>query len=137
EEFKRNSEGITQESLDKIKSDISIKTFNLKGGQEDKGQFIKYIVAFGLAYILFMFIMIYGVKVMRSVVEEKNNRVVEIIISSVKPFNLMMGKNFGTTLVALTQFIIWGIMGGLLMIASSAFLASKLETLPKTPQQEM
>ena len=54
-----------------------------------------------------MFIIMYGVRVMRSVLEEKNNRVVEIIISSVKPFELMMGKILGVTLVALTQFIIW------------------------------
>jgi ABC-2 type transport system permease protein len=60
-----------------------------------------------LMYVTFMFIIIYGVRVMRSVLEEKNNRVVEIIISSVKPFELMMGKILGVTLVALTQFLIW------------------------------
>ena len=58
-------------------------------------------------YAVFMFIIIYGVRVMRSVLEEKNNRVVEIIISSVKPFELMMGKILGVTLVAVTQFSIW------------------------------
>lgn len=60
-----------------------------------------------LMYVTFMFIIIYGVRVMRSVLEEKNNRVVEIIISSVKPFELMMGKILGVTFVALTQFVIW------------------------------
>jgi len=68
---------------------------------------IKTALSMGLMYVVFMFIIIYGVRVMRSVLEEKNNRVVEIIISSVKPFELMMGKILGVTLVALTQFIVW------------------------------
>ena len=68
---------------------------------------IKTALSMGLMYVVFMFIIIYGVRVMRSVLEEKNNRVVEIIISSVKPFELMMGKILGVTLVALTQFTVW------------------------------
>src|SRR5690606_34124864 len=68
---------------------------------------VKSALSYVLMYAIFMFIMIYAVRVMRSVIEEKNNRVVEIIISSVKPFNLMLGKILGTTFVALTQFIIW------------------------------
>lgn len=60
-----------------------------------------------MMYIIMMFILIYGVRIMRSVFEEKNNRIVEIILSSVKPIQLMIGKIFGTALVALTQFIIW------------------------------
>lgn len=137
EEIKMEKAGISEQALKSISSDITIKTFNLKGGSEEKAEYIKFAIAFGLAYIIFMFIMIYGVKVMRSVVEEKNNRVVEIIISSVKPFNLMMGKIMGTTFVALTQFIIWIIMGLVLMFGGSALLASKMKTaMPNTAQAE-
>ena len=75
--------------------------------------------------------MIYGVRVMRSVIEEKNNRVVEIIISSVKPFNLMLGKIMGTTLVALTQFIIWI---GIILLAM-VFVPSLLES--SMPMQDV
>src|SRR5690606_10986807 len=121
EELKMEKAGISGDALKSIDSNIQIKTFNLKGGAEEKGEFIKFGVAIFLAYVIFMFIMIYGVKVMRSVVEEKNNRVVEIIISSVKPFNLMMGKIMGTTMVALTQFIVWITMGLGLLFAGSAF----------------
>lgn len=64
-------------------------------------------LSFLLMYSTLMFIIIYGVRVMRSVLEEKNNRVVEILISSVKPFELMMGKILGVTGVALTQFFVW------------------------------
>ncbi len=82
-----------------------------------------------LMYAVFMFIIIYGVRVMRSVLEEKNNRVVEIIISSVKPFDLMMGKILGVTLVALTQFIIW--------ITMSVIAAYSLNTTNPMMQNNM
>lgn len=136
EELKMEKAGISGDALKSIDSNIKIKTFNLKGGAEEKGEFLKFGVAIFLAYVIFMFIMIYGVKVMRSVVEEKNNRVVEIIISSVKPFNLMMGKIMGTTMVALTQFLIWITMGLGLLFAGSAFFASKMETNASTQQAQ-
>ena len=75
-----------------------------------------------------MFIMIYGVRVMRSVLEEKNNRVVEILISSVKPFELMMGKILGVTFIALTQFAIWITMS---VVAASIFNNNYTPVLPK------
>lgn len=131
EEIKMENEGVSKAQLDQLKSNISIKTFNLKdsknGDQEENSDYVKLAIAMFLAYIIFMFIMIYGVKIMRSVVEEKNNRVVEIIISSVKPFNLMMGKILGTTFVALTQFIIWIVMGLAMVIGGSVFLHSKVK----------
>ena len=80
-----------------------------------------------LMYAVFMFIIIYGVRVMRSVLEEKNNRVVEIIISSVKPFELMMGKILGVTLVALTQFAIWITMS----VLGAIFLNTGFQAMQK------
>ena len=85
----------TQNVVDNNKAD-SYLDFGIKSG-----------LSMVLMYAVFMFIIIYGVRVMRSVLEEKNNRVVEIIISSVKPFELMMGKILGVTFVALTQFLVW------------------------------
>lgn len=67
----------------------------------------KYLLISIMMYIIMMFILIYGVRIMRSVFEEKNNRIVEIILSSVQPIQLMIGKILGTALVAFTQFIIW------------------------------
>ena len=68
-----------------------------------------------------MFIIIYGNMVMRSVIEEKTNRIIEIIVSSVKPFQLMMGKIIGTSLAGILQFFIWAILGLVLMFVASAF----------------
>lgn len=90
---------------------------------------VKYILALVLMYAIFMFIIIYGVRVMRSVLEEKNNRVVEIIISSVKPFDLMMGKIIGVTLVALTQFIVWISMA----VAGALVLNTGFAAIKNTP----
>jgi len=81
-----------------------------------------------MTYAIFMFIIIYGVRVMRSVLEEKNNRVVEIIISSVKPFELMMGKILGVTLVALTQFLVWISMA----IVGAVFFNKGFTTIQQT-----
>ena len=72
-------------------------------------------------YLIFMFIIIYGNMIMRSVIEEKTNRIVEIIISSVKPFELMLGKILGTSLAGLTQFAIWIVIGGVLLALAPSF----------------
>ncbi len=72
---------------------------------------IKIAIGGAFGYLIMMFIIIYGNMVMRSVIEEKTNRIIEIIISSVKPFQLMMGKIIGTSLAGILQFLIWAILG--------------------------
>jgi ABC-2 type transport system permease protein len=74
-----------------------------------------------------MFIIIYGNMVMRSVIEEKTNRIIEIIISSVKPFQLMMGKIIGTSLAGILQFLIWILLGGVIMFAATLFMGQSQE----------
>jgi ABC-2 type transport system permease protein len=91
-----------------------------------------------------MFIIIYGNMVMRSVIEEKTNRIIEIIISSVKPFQLMMGKIIGTSLAGILQFFIWAILGLSTMFILSAIFGVKMGATTgvegqaiATAQQEM
>ena len=101
---------ISQERIADLDKNFNLNTQNVtddKNSDSDLVFGVKSGLSMLLMYAIFMFIIIYGVRVMRSVLEEKNNRVVEIIISSVKPFELMMGKILGVTLVALTQFFIW------------------------------
>jgi ABC-2 type transport system permease protein len=90
-----------------IRANVSTVFLNKKG-KEEKGS-SKLITGFGfvLAFIVYMFIFIYGAQVMRGVIEEKTNRIVEVVISSVKPFQLMMGKIIGVALVAISQVLIW------------------------------
>lgn len=136
ETFRLEKSGINQESLDQSHSKVSLNVFNVKEGKEDRGIELKVALSGALTYIIFMFIMIYGVKVMRSVVEEKNNRVVEIIISSVKPFELMLGKILGTTMVAVTQFTIWIGMTISLLIAFPAIASSRLDMAQQAMNQQ-
>ncbi|WP_415328613.1 ABC transporter permease [Chryseobacterium sp. MMS23-Vi53] len=102
--------GIAEVQLDNLDKSFTLKTINVSENNKEDSDLafgVKSGLSILLMYVTFMFIIIYGVRVMRSVLEEKNNRVVEIIISSVKPFELMMGKILGVTLVALTQFVVW------------------------------
>lgn len=102
--------GITPEQVQEIDRDfpLQIESIHPENQTDTDLEFgVKSGLSMFLMYVIFTFIMMYGVRVMRSVLEEKNNRVVEIILSSVKPFELMMGKIIGVTLVALTQFSVW------------------------------
>ena len=72
---------------------------------------MKLIFGGAAGYLLFMFIIIYGNMIMRSVIEEKTSRIIEVIISSVKPIQLMLGKIIGTSLAGITQVVIWIVLG--------------------------
>ncbi len=124
--------GLTEQQIKDLNKGFELKMQNVvdqNAADSDMSFGIKTGLGMVLMYAVFMFIIIYGVRVMRSVLEEKNNRVVEIIISSVKPFDLMMGKILGVTLVALTQFIIWIAMS----IAAALVFNTNFNNLKQTP----
>lgn len=102
----------------KIKSDIRIENIVDAGeGKEKKSNAgITYAVSFAGGILIYMILMIYGSMVMRGVMEEKTNRIAEVIVSSVKPFQLMLGKIVGIGAVGLTQFAIWIVLMGLLQL---------------------
>ncbi|WP_268849250.1 ABC transporter permease [Flavobacterium aestivum] len=109
-------------AIKNAKADININLSKASGEESIIGlNEIKIAIGGAFGYLIMMFIIIYGNMVMRSVIEEKTNRIVEIIISSVKPFQLMMGKIIGTSLAGLLQFLIWTVIGLSLMFAASAF----------------
>ena len=110
--------------IEKIKSSAISVEINQESFAGQKSSKIDNLLklAFGGAagYLLFMFIIIYGNMIMRSVIEEKTSRIIEVIISSVKPIQLMMGKIIGTSLAGITQFVIWVILGGLILTIVTA-----------------
>jgi len=126
--------------IDKIKSSKTSVDIAQESYQGEKTSKLDNIVklAFGgfAGYMLFMFIIIYGNMIMRSVIEEKTSRIIEVIISSVKPIQLMMGKIIGTSLAGITQFVIWIILGTLLMTIVSLIFGIDFAAM-QTPQQEM
>ena len=121
----RNAEANVNIELKKATGEDSLKGLNE----------IKIAIGGAFGYLIMMFIIIYGNMVMRSVIEEKTNRIVEIIISSVKPFQLMMGKIIGTSLAGILQFFIWAIIGLALMFSASIFLGINASPTAKIPPE--
>ncbi len=106
-----------------IKTIVNIASFEGKKTSKLVSN-IKIGIGSAAGYLIMMFIIIYGNMVMRSVIEEKTSRIIEIIISSVKPFDLMLGKILGTSFAGLLQFIIWIIIGFGLMSIAGVFLGA-------------
>lgn len=102
----------------------SIKMSEKDGEQKSFSEF-EFILGLFLALVIYFVIFIFGGQVMRGVIEEKTNRIVEVIISSVKPFELMMGKIIGVAFVGLTQFLLWGVLTLAISGIASAFLPTQ------------
>ena len=102
---------IDVKKLEKSKVNVDIALSNFSGKKSSKLiNGIKIGLGMGAGYMIMLFIIVYGAMVMRSVIEEKTSRIIEIIISSVQPFQLMLGKILGVAAAGLTQFFIWGIL---------------------------
>lgn len=111
------------EIINKSKADISLQTVRIdKDEDTETSSELSYIIALVMDMVLYMFILIYGQMVMTSIIEEKTNRVLEIVVSSVKPFQLMLGKIVGVGLVAVTQILIWGLLIGVATSVAIPFL---------------
>ena len=120
-----------------LKAKVDIKQESFDGEKTSKiDSLVKLIFGIAIGYLLFMFIIIYGNMIMRSVIEEKTSRIIEVIISSVKPVQLMLGKIIGTSLAGITQFVIWLLVGGILMFIVSVFFGINMSDM-QTPQQEL
>ena len=136
-EIKLQKDGVTMEQIEASKTNIDIAQESFDGEKSSKIDNVVKLAFGGIAgYLLFMFIIIYGNMIMRSVIEEKTSRIIEVIISSVKPIQLMMGKIIGTSLAGVTQFAIWVVLGGVLLTVVSAIFGIDMSQV-QTPQQEM
>lgn len=108
-ELRMADAGIDKNLLESINErTIKIKSSDTKG--KSSSAEIALIIGYGSGFLLYFFMLFYGMNVMTSVMEEKTNRIAEIIVSSVTPFQLMLGKIIGVALVGLTQFLIWGVL---------------------------
>lgn len=121
--LKLKEAGIDSETIKSLHININANQETFKGMETSKlGSGLKLIFGGAAGYLLFMFIIIYGNMIMRSVIEEKTSRVIEVIISSVKPRLLLLGKIFGTTLAGITQFLVWVVLILVLMtVVTSVF----------------
>ncbi len=126
--YRAKKNNIAIETYKSIRQSVDINVIKPSEGDKKDLTSGKAIIGFGFAIIIYFFIFFYGVQVMRGVMEEKTNRIVEVIISSVKPFQLMMGKIIGIGLVGLTQFLIWvGLTAGISALGVGALQQKMLE----------
>ncbi|MBI1226241.1 MAG: ABC transporter permease [Bacteroidetes bacterium] len=122
--------GYSEEVIDNFKTDVGIDqeelAFNKDGvlvetGKKNSAE-LATAIGFVSGFVIYIVLIFYGAMIMRSVMEEKTNRIVEVIISSVKPFQLMMGKILGVSAVGLTQMLVWITMTFILTTAATSFL---------------
>ena len=136
-DIKMKREGIDLQKIEDSKITVTVNQENFSGEKTSKVDgYTKIAVGVATGYLLFMFIIIYGNMIMRSVIEEKTSRIIEVIISSVKPVQLMLGKIIGTSLAGVTQFAIWIIIGGVLLLVLPLVLGIDMSQM-QTPQQQM
>jgi ABC-2 type transport system permease protein len=118
-----------KEMVEKSRTEIDLKTIKWAEDGKDKEGSAELALTIGMisALMIYMFIIIYGAQVMSGVVQEKTNRIVEVMISSVKPFELMMGKIIGIALVGLTQFLMWVILTGVISVAVGSIFGGNID----------
>src|SRR5690606_21222194 len=131
--------GIDRTVLDGIDPEVTILSREItEDGEKDSSAGAAMGVAMTLSVLVYICLFLYGAQVMRGIIEEKNSRIVEVIISSVKPFQLMMGKIIGIGLVGLTQFILWIALSSALMgVAGTGMMGSDTMTAQVENQQPM
>ncbi|MGH9838250.1 MAG: ABC transporter permease [Blastocatellia bacterium] len=120
--------GLKPDEVRRLTKSVNLRLVNERG-ENDRG---KAMLGFALLMILYITILVYGVTVMRGVIEEKQSRIIEVLLASVKPFDLMLGKVVGIGLVGLTQYLVWAISGVCISLATaSSALGLSGSSLPK------
>ncbi len=139
---KLQQEGIDREAYARVRKPLDLKLYDVKDLGKESFADEKAMIGFFFGYFMFIFIFMYGVQVMRGVMEEKQNRIVEVLISSVRPFQLMMGKIVGVAMVGFTQFMLWigitvvMVLVGLAVLATSKFDPAALAENGMTAQMQ-
>lgn len=134
EEQRLFESGIDPEVIAAYRTRISIQSITLDNSGEEKfsDATVNYAIGFFTGILIYIFIFVYGNQIMHGVIEEKSSRIVEILVSSIKPFQLMMGKIIGIGAVGLTQFLIW-----IVLISSISVLVMGYFGMQMPQQQAM
>ena len=124
EDQKLMASGVDPDIVNNVRTDINLSVIRMdkEGGEKETFTEVEFSLGIALATMIYMFIIMFGGQVMQGVAEEKTNRIIEVIISSVKPFQLMMGKIIGVSLVALTQFAIWIVLTGAIYLGFNTWI---------------
>ncbi len=127
------------EILKAVKTNIDVRTVKWAkdGSEKESNQFITMGIAYVMSFLMYMMVLLFGTQVMQGVIEEKTNRVVEVIISSVKPFQMMMGKILGIAAVCLTQILAWIILTYAIGNIAISFIADNEQPVKTEQAQKM
>ncbi len=134
-ELRLKKAGVPKEVIETAKTSINVRDITLSenGGEKERMGELEFALGLILGVMIYFFIFLFGTQVMRGVIEEKTNRIVEVIISSVKPFQLMMGKIIGIAFVGLTQFTLWVVLTGGIVFATQGVFSNEIQQI-KTQQ---
>jgi len=136
EDYRISQAGINQDTLKALQVKVALATQKLTdSGEKDTNSIASTATGYTCAMLIYFFIFYYGTQVMRGVIEEKSNRIVEVIVSSLKPFQLMMGKIIGIAAVGLTQFVLWVVLT--MAVITGIFYAIGADQLQGQETQEV
>lgn len=128
--------GIDTAVLSQAQKKIEIKAKQLtEAGEQDAQTYTAYAIGLLSAFLIYLSLVLYGTQVMRGVIEEKVSRIVEVVISSVKPLQLMLGKIIGVGLVGLTQFVLWIVLSALLSLGAGTMMTSGMQARQQQIEQ--
>jgi ABC-2 type transport system permease protein len=132
QELKLEEFHIDKATLKSLKTEVTLNNINLSetGEEQESNTNVLYGLGFVMGVLIYMFVLIYGMQIMLGVIEEKTSKIVEVLLSSVKPFQLMMGKILGIAAVGLLQFTIWVVLISVLSMATLSIFGVKM------PQQQ-
>lgn len=137
EDIKLEKSGLDPTVISNLKVRVDLDSFNISesGESQESNAKLSFAIGYGTGFLIYMFIFIYGAQIMQSVLDEKTSRIVEVIISSVKPFQLMMGKVLGVGAVGFTQLLIWFVLIGGLSTVGLSILAGDGAVMEAASQQ--
>lgn len=137
EDEKLVNSGLDQTLIDNLRAHVDIQTINLSdsGDESESNSGVAFGVGYVSSFLLYMFIFIYGMQIMRGVTQEKTSRIIEVMIASVRPFQLMMGKIIGIAAVGLTQFVLWAVMTTALTSVTSSLILDQPSTTEQLAMQ--
>ncbi|WP_462252713.1 ABC transporter permease [Ekhidna sp.] len=121
-DVKLTRSGLNEEQLESLKTYVSIESFNLSetGDEKKSDSGVTFGIGYVMGFMIYIFLFAYGAQVMQGVIEEKNSKIVEVIVSTVRPFHMMIGKVIGVASVGIAQVVIWMVLISVISFAGMA-----------------
>ena len=128
-DIKLTRSGLTEDQLDELKTNVQIESFNLDetGSEKKSDSGVTFGIGYVMGFLIYIFLFAYGAQVMQGVIEEKNSKIVEVIVSTVRPFHMMIGKVVGVASVGIFQFLIWMILMGVISFAGMSIFGLSMD----------